>query len=535
MKAAVRCGGLAAVFLWLVSCASQDAARTHDELHGKSLSQLRSDLDAGTTTSVALVQAYLDRIEALDRKGPTIRSVIAINPDALAQAKALDAELQEKGARGPLHGIPILLKDNIESADAMPTTAGSLALVANLTRQDAPIVANLRAAGAVILGKTNLSEWANFRSEQSISGWSGIGGLTKNPHVLDRSPCGSSAGSGAAIAAGFAAASVGTETDGSITCPASMNGLVGLKPTLGLLSGRRIVPIAHSQDTAGPMGLTVRDVAAMLDAMVGATPACEPPASGCQRADYLAALSVTALQGKRIGVLRFKQARQPQIEPIYAQALGILRAAGAELVEVETPDMGPIYEAEDLVLHTEFKVDLNRYLDTLPAEVESRSLEALIAFNEASERERALFGQEIFMKANATSADDKYRDALALSKRLAGAEGISRMLTEHNVELLIAPTTGTAWRIDTANGDQFPGSFSTLPAVSGYPHLTVPMGTLHHLPVGISFIGAPWTEDKLLGAAFAYEHNAKVNVKARFLPSIDETHEGFAPAESAAR
>jgi amidase len=490
--------------------------------------ELRAELDEGKTTSVALVQAYLERIEAIDRNGPRVRSVLALNPDALAQAKALDAELKEKGARGPLHGIPILIKDNIESADPLPTTAGSLALVENMTRQDAPIVANLRAAGAVILGKTNLSEWANFRSEQSVSGWSGIGGLTKNPHVLDRSPCGSSAGSGAAIAASLAAASVGTETDGSIVCPASMNGVVGLKPTQGLLSGQRIVPIAHSQDTAGPMGMTVRDVAAMLDAMVGKEPACDPPAQDCKRADYLAALSTNGLQGKRFGVLRFKPpSRQPQVDPIYEQALKVIRDAGAELVEIETPDMGPIYEAEDLVLHTEFKVDLNKYLETTPAGVKSRSLEALIAFNDANQRELALFGQEIFKKANATNADDKYTEALALSKRLAGPEGLGKLLAANNVELLIAPTAGTPWRIDTVNGDQFPGSFSTLPAVSGYPHLTVPMGTYHNLPVGISFIGAPWTEDKILAAGYTYEQSAKVNVKAKFLPSIDEGHEAF--------
>jgi len=522
-----------AIALACSGCATQSTDRTHTELHGKSLMDLRSELDAGKTTSVALVQAYLDRIEALDRKGPTIRSVLAVNPGALAQAKALDAELKQKGARGPLHGIPILIKDNIESIEPLPTTAGSLALLDNITRQDAPIVANLRAAGAIILGKTNLSEWANFRSDNSISGWSGLGGLTKNPHVLDRSPCGSSAGSGAAIAAGFAAASVGTETDGSITCPSSMNGLVGLKPTLGLLSGQRIVPIAHSQDTAGPMGTSVRDVAAVLDAMVGAKPACEPPAQGCKRADYLAALSENALQGKRVGVLRFKPPRQIQIEPIYDTALQVIRAAGAVLVEVDTPEMDPIYAAEDLVLHAEFKPDLNKYLEGAAPQVKTRSLDALIAFNESNARELALFGQEIFKKANATPNDDKYREALATSKRLAGPEGISKMLAEHKLDLLIAPTAGTAWRIDTVNGDQFPGSFSTLPAVSGYPHLTVPMGTYQQLPVGISFIGAPWTEDLLLAAGYAYEQRAKVQVKAKFLPSVDEAKQEFEVATRA--
>jgi amidase len=502
-------------------------AAPHEELLGKSIAELRRELDAGTLTSEALVRAYLERIEAIDRSGPEIRSVLAVNPDALSQARTLDAERKQRRLRGSLHGIPILIKDNVESTDPLPTTAGSLALANNVTKRDAPIVANLRAAGAIILGKTNLSEWANFRSEQSISGWSGLGGLTKNPHVLDRSPCGSSAGSGAAIAAGLGAGSVGTETDGSITCPSSMNGLVGLKPTLGLLSGQGIVPIAHSQDTAGPMTLTVRDAALMLDAMVGKTPACERPAMNCRRADYVAALSPSWLKGKRVGVLRFKPPRQPQMEPVYERALQVIRGAGAELVEIATPEMGPIYEAEDLVLHTEFKADLNAYLATLPPSVTTRSLEALIAFNDANKRELVLFGQDIFKKANATVADQKYRDALALGKRLAGAEGITRMLRDNRVELLIAPTAGTAWRIDTVNGDQFPGSFSTLPAVSGYPHLTVPMGTLNELPLGISFIGEPWSEDKLLAAGYAFEQSGKANVKAKFLPSIDEGNAGF--------
>lgn len=509
----------------LLACASAVGA-PHEELLGKPLAELKRDLDSGATTSEALVKAYVARIDAIDRNGPKIRSVLTLNPEALAQARTLDAE-RKRGVRGALHGVPILLKDNIESADRMPTTAGSLALASNVTGRDAPIVANLRAAGAVILGKTNLSEWANFRSEQSISGWSGLGGLTKNPHVLDRSPCGSSAGSGASVAAGLAAASVGTETDGSITCPSSMNGLVGLKPTLGLLSGQRIVPISHSQDTAGPMTLTVRDAAIMLDAMVGKQPACEPPAQNCKRADYVGALTSASLRGKRIGVLRFKPSGQPQIDPLYERALQVVRDSGAELVEIDTPEMGPIYEAEDLVLHAEFKVDLNKYLQTLPATVKTRSLAAIIQFNETSKRELALFGQDIFKKAQATAADQKYRDALATSKRLAGAEGIGRLLTQHNVELLIAPTAGTAWRIDISNGDQFPGSFSTLPAVSGYPHLTVPMGTYRNLPVGISFIGAPWSEDKLLAAAYVYEQAAKVNVKARFLPTIEVDEVGF--------
>ncbi len=527
MRVPIRCS-LALAMIALGACASQTAPNVPSpELLGKSLMAVRAELDAGTTTSELLVRAYLDRIEALDRNGPTIRSVITLNPDALEQARMLDIERKSRGARGPLHGVPILIKDNIESLDPMPTTAGSLALANNRTGRDAPIVANLRAAGAVILGKTNLSEWANFRSEHSVSGWSAIGGLTKNPHVLDRSACGSSAGSGAAIAAGFATAAVGTETDGSIVCPSSMNGIVGLKPTLGLLSGKHIVPISHSQDTAGPMTIDVRDAAALLDAMVGETPACEPPATGCKRADYLGALSADALAGKRIGVLRFKASLQPQIDPIYAQALRVIRDAGAELIEVQTPDMQPIYEAEDLVLHTEFKIDLNAYLATLPGDAGTRTLGSLIEFNTSNARELALFGQEVFVKADATADDTNYRETLAAGKRLAGEQGIGRLLAEHQLDLLVAPTTGTAWRIDIANGDQFPGSFSTLPAVSGYPHLTVPMGHVRGLPVGLSFIGAPWTEDRLLAAGYAFEQRAQVAVKATFLPSIEANITAF--------
>jgi len=511
----------------LGACALQNTQHPHADLHGKTLRELQADLSSGTTTSEALVGRYLDRIEAIDRRGPAIRSVLVVNPDALKQARSLDAERKQGRTRGPMHGIPILLKDNIESADPMPTTAGSLALAANRTDRDAPIVANLRAAGAVILGKTNLSEWANFRADESISGWSAVGGLTRNPHVLDRTPCGSSAGSGAAMAAGLAAAAVDTETDGSIVCPAAMNGVVGLKPTVGLLSGQRIVPISHSQDTAGPMGISVYDVAVVLDAMVSTAPACEAPVSDCRRGDYVGSLSNDALRGKRVGVLRFKPSRQPQLDESYERALQTMRDAGAELIEVEAPSMEAIYSAEESVLFSEFKADLNAYLATLPASIQTRTLESLIAFNTAHPRELALFGQEIFIRSNGMQIDEKYRDALAASKRLAGEEGIARLLKEHRLNFLVAPTTGTAWRIDIANGDQFPGSFSTLPAVSGYPHITLPMGKLHELPLGISFIGGPWTEADLLAAAYAFEQRAKVEVKAKFLPSIENGNRVF--------
>jgi amidase len=515
------------------SPAPAPAARpdSDDSLSGKSITELQRDLDAGVVTSEALVHAYLHRIAAIDRHGPTLQSVLALNPDAVDQARALDVERHQKGSRGPLHGIPILLKDNIESADKLPTTAGSLALVDNMSGSDAPIVANLRAAGAIILGKTNLSEWANFRSDHSLSGWSALGGLTKNAHVLDRSACGSSAGSAVAVAAGFAAASVGTETDGSITCPAAMNGIVGLKPTVGLLSQQRIVPIAHSQDAAGPMALSVTDAAVMLSAMVGEKPACDSTIPGCRKADYVAALTSSALQGKRIGVLRFDSGRHPRVEPVYERALNHLRDAGATLVEVKLPDMSRIYDAEEAVLNTEFKADLNAYLAATPTAVKTRNLTALIGFNRDSPRELVLFGQETFLKADKTTGleDASYKAALADSKRLAAQEGITRLLSAEHLDLLAAPTSGPAWRTDVVNGDHFSGSFSTLPAVAGFPHLTVPMGEIDHLPLGISFIGPAWSEDLLFAAGFAFEQRAKARIKPDFLPSIDQGTAAVAP------
>lgn len=512
----------AAALLALAGC-DRDRSLPHEDLQGRPIAQLQAALESGAITSEALVRQALARIEALDRRGPALGAVISLNPQALEQAKALDRERAERGARGPLHGIPILIKDNIETADPIATTAGSLALAHNVTARDAPIVANLRTAGAVVLGKANLSEWANFRSEHSISGWSAVGGFTKNPHVLDRSPCGSSSGSAVAVAAGYVPASVGTETDGSITCPAAMSGVVGLKPTLGLLSARHIVPIAHSQDTAGPFGTNVHDVTVMLDAMVGSTPACQSKLPACRRDDYIGALAADALQGKRIGVLHFEHPRQPQIGPIYERALEILRAAGARLVDVREPDMKRIYAAEDIVLHVEFKTDLNAYLRTLPESVAPRSLTDLIAFNAAEPRELRWFGQEIFVKSNATEGldDEVYLEALAASKLAAGPHGIDRLLAEHELDLLVAPTTGTAWRIDLVNGDHFPGSFSTLPAVAGYPHLTVPMGDVQGLPLGISFIGPAWSEATLLAAGFAFELRAERPPKAAFVPSIE--------------
>jgi len=473
-----------------------------------SIAQLQAELQSGRLTSEALTRFYLRRIARLDRKGPALHTVIALNPHALAQARALDRERRDHGSRGPLFGIPILVKDNVETADPLPTTAGSLALARNLTGQDAPIIARLRAAGAIILGKTNLSEWANFRSDRSISGWSAMGGLVKNPFALDRSACGSSSGSAAAVAAGLTAAAVGTETDGSITCPASMNGVVGLKPTLNRLPATRIVPIAHSQDTPGPLTRTVADAALLFDIMAGEEP--QP-------------VTAASLKGVRLGVLRFAPGTEPEVDPVYAQALARLQAAGAVLVEVSLPDEAPIDHAEGVVLNTEFRADLNAYLAHAPAAVTSRTLADLIAFNAAHPAETVLFGQEIFLRAEATKGldDPDYKTALADSKRLAGPEGIDKLIADHQLDALIAPTAGAAWRIDLINGDHSPGSFTTYPAVAGYPHLSVPMGQVHGAPLGLSFIAGAGQEARLLALGEAFEATGPGFVAPTFKASLD--------------
>ncbi len=483
----------------------------------KTVAELAADLAAGRATSAGLVAAYRARIAAIDRAGPALQAVLAQNPDALADAGARDAERAAGGAHGPLFGIPILVKDNIETADPMPTTAGSMALAGNLTHRDAPIVARLRAAGAVILGKANLSEWANMRSTQSVSGWSGMGGQTRNAYALDRSPCGSSSGSGVAVAASLAAAAIGTETDGSITCPAAVSGVVGFKPTLGLLPRTHIVPLAHSQDTAGPMTATVTDAALMLAVMAGSDPADPATAAAdTHKQDYAAALSPDALRGKRVGVLRFLAGYHPELDAVFARALDTLRAAGAELVEIpDLPGRDAIDKAELTVLLTELKADLNSYLPGAAVPEGQRTLAGLIAFNHAhADRELALFGQEHFDSAEATHGldDPAYLQARATSLRLAGAEGIDRLLaaeaTGQALDVLVAPTNGPAWTMDAVNGDHYMGSASTLPAVAGYPHLSVPMGTVSGLPVGLSFIGAAWSDAQVLGYGHAFELRA---------------------------
>lgn len=463
----------------------------------------------------------LHRIQTLN---PIIGAVIAVDRTARDQARALD---RDRRARGSLFAVPILLKDNIEAAGPLATTAGSLALRDNVTGRDAPLVARLRAAGAVIIGKANLSEWANIRSGHSISGWSAIGGQTRNPHALNRNPCGSSSGSAAAVAAGMVPAAIGTETDGSITCPASLTGIVGFKPTVGLVSRSHIIPISHSQDTAGPLTRTVVDAARILTVIAGSDPA--DPATwqaDHRRVDFAAALSVDSLKGRRIGVMRF--ASGFGTDQLFEAALAVLRAQGATLVEIDKFDgLDRIAENETLLLTTELKVGLNAYLATTPPSVRTRTLADVIAFNRAhAAQELALFGQETFEQAEKTKGldDPAYREALADARRAAGPEGIDRLLAKNRLDGLVGPTMPPAWPIDAVNGDQVRGGGGgSLAAVAGYPHLSVPMGAVRGLPVGLSFIGPAWSDALILSLGFAYEQAAKINTKPRFLPSIEES------------
>jgi len=465
----------------------------------------------------AQTAAAIDRIHAID---PQLHSVIAIDPTAMDQAAQLDA----RPAIGPLGGRPVLIKDNIESAGPLPTTAGSLALANNVTNRDAPLVARLRQAGAVILGKTNLSEWANIRSSDSISGWSAVGGQVHNPYALDRNPCGSSSGSAAAVAAGLVRLAVGTETDGSVTCPAAINGIVGLKPTVGMISRTHVVPISASQDTAGPMAASVREAAELLSAMAGSDPA-DPATKDADKhkADFAAALDPHSLNGKRIGVMRFASGFGTN-EP-FERALAVLKAQGATLVEIKKFDEKDMGANEFKVLLAEFKTGLADYLKSSPAPLQVRSLADVIAFNKAhAAKELRLFGQDIFEKAEATggSDDPAYRKARARSLELAGAQGIDRLLKEHRLDALVGPTMPPAWKIDAVNGDQISGGGAgSLAAVAGYPHLTVPMGLVKGLPVGLSFIGPKWSDALMLSLGYSYEQARGPVPGPAFIPSIE--------------
>ncbi|MCA1642611.1 MAG: amidase [Acidobacteria bacterium] len=491
------------------------------------IAEMQEGMRSGKFTARSLVKDYLERIDDVDRQGASLNSVIETNPEALSIAETLDRERKAGRVRGALHGIPVLIKDNIDTADRMQTTAGSLALVGAPTPRDAFIAQKLREAGAVVLGKTNLSEWANFRSTHSSSGWSGRGGQTKNPYALDRNPCGSSSGSGAAASANLCAAAVGTETDGSIVCPSSANSLVGIKPTVGLVSRSGIIPISHTQDTAGPMARTVADAAALLSALSGVDPRDPVTAAsrGKAQADYTRFLDANALKGARVGVARKYFGFNDRVDKLMADAIDALKRAGATLVDpADIPTGSQLDAAELQVLLFEFKADLNKYLAERGAPAGRRTLKELIKFNEENRaREMPYFGQELFHQAEAKGAltSKDYLAAVAKNHRLARAQGIDAVARKFRLDAFVAPTGGPPWTTDLVNGDHFTGGFSTLSAVAGYPHVTVPAGYVRGLPVGISFFGAAYTEPRLIALAYAYEQATKLRRPPKFLPRAE--------------
>ena len=491
-----------------------------------SVAELQSRMTKGTLTSRALTAAYLSRIAAVDRSGPTLNSVIETNPDALTIAAERDAERRAGKVRGPLHGIPVLIKDNIDSADRMQTTAGSLALVGKPAPRDAFIVQRLREAGAVLLGKTNLSEWANFRSTRSTSGWSGRGGQTRHPFVLDRNPCGSSSGTGTAISANLAAVGIGTETDGSIICPSSICGLVGIKPTVGLWSRSGIIPISSSQDTAGPMARSVSDAAALLGALTGvdSRDGVTADSAGKSVADYTTFLNAKSLQGARIGVARNMAGFHPMTDAAFERAIESLRKAGAVIVDpANVPTVGKYDEAELDVLLYEFKAGVNAYLAERGSTVSVRTMDDVIAFNRANAgAEMPYFGQEQMERAQSMGSldDAKYRDAVATCRRLSRDEGLDAIMAQHSLDAIVAPSNGPSWPTDLINGDRYSGGNSSVAAVAGYPSITVPMGFADVLPLGLSFIGRAWSEGRLIGLAYAFEQATRARRAPRFLSTM---------------
>ena len=507
--------------------ATSDA--TSFDLAEATVDDLQRRMQAGELTARAVAERYLARIEAVDRRGPALNSVIEVNPDALPLADACDRERREGKVRGALHGIPILIKDNIDTADRMMTTAGSLALeYAAAPVRDAFLVTRLREAGAVILGKTNLSEWANFRSSRSSSGWSGRGGQTKHPYVLDRNPCGSSSGSGTATAANLAALAVGTETDGSIVCPASICGLVGVKPTVGLVSRSGIIPISASQDTAGPMTRTVRDAALLLNVLAGADrrDTATAAAAGRRTKDFTTGLSPAGLDGKRIGVARKLAGFNERVDALFAAALDVLKRQGAILVDpADLPDAPGLGDAEFEVLLFEFKAGLEAYFTSRDAPNGLRTLKDAFDFNVREKaRELRYFGQDVFTKAieRGSLTSPKYLAALRKCRSGARTLGIDAVVARHRLDAVVCPTTGPGWITDLLNGDHYTGgSASTVPAIAGYPHVTVPMGLVAGLPVGLSFFGKAWSEATLLTMAYAFEQATKHRAAPRFLATID--------------
>ncbi len=492
-----------------------------------SIQEIQAKLTSGELTSRRLVEYYLDRIQSIDQSGPKLNAIIEVNPDALSIADQKDVERSQGTLRGPLHGVPIVLKDNIDTHDRMVTTAGSLALEGSIAQQDAFLVEKLRQAGAILLAKANLSEWANFRSTHSSSGWSSRGGQTRNPYALDRSPCGSSSGSAVAVAADLCAGAVGTETDGSITCPASVNGIVGIKPTLGLISRSGVIPIAHSQDTAGPMARSVADAAILLGCMVGMHPLDPVTRESESRfySDYTQFLAVDGLKDARIGVARNFFGSDARYDALVEAAITLMESLGAEIVDpADIPTAGKWDKTEIEVLLYEFKADLNAYLGGLPAEAKVHSMQEVIEFNELNkERVMPIFGQERMLQAQEKGplTHKRYLNALAKNQRLARADGIDAVLFKYNLDALIAPTGPIAWMIDWVNGDQISGPDTTsVAAVAGYPHITVPLGYVCDLPVGLSFIGTAWQEPRIIRLAYAYEQASRKRIPPKFPTTV---------------
>lgn len=496
------------------------------ELDEVTIAELQDGMKSGKLTARSLVEKYSARIDEIDKRGPAVNAIIEMNPDALAIAGAMDEERKAKGPRGPLHGVPVLIKDNIDTSDRMMTTAGSLALVGSKPPKDSFVAQKLRAAGAVILGKTNLSEWANIRSGHSTSGWSGRGGQTKNPYALDRNPCGSSSGTGAGISANLAAVGIGTETDGSIVCPSSANGLAGIKPTVGLVSRAGIIPISHSQDGAGPMGRTVRDAAIVLGALTGVDPedSATSASAGQSQTNYEQYCDPNGLKGARIGVARKYFGFNDAVDALMNESLEVMKRQGATLIDpADIETLGKFDDTELLVFMYELKADLNAYLARLGPSAPVKSLKDIIEFNERNhQKEMPYFGQDLFVKAEAKGplTEKGYVDALAKNHQLARTEGIDALMDKHQLEAIVAPTGGPAWLTDLVNGDHSAGGSSNAAAVAGYPNINVTAGYIFGMPIGISFFGRAWSEPTLIKFAYAFEQATKARQAPRFLATI---------------
>jgi amidase len=530
LQAALTTGGTVALYPALGAARAAGASNPPAaeikpfELDEVTIPELQEGMKSGKFTARALVDKYTARIEDIDKR--TVNAIIELNPDALAIADTLDQERRAKAPRGPLHGVPVLIKDNIDTADRMMTTAGSLALVGSKPAKDSFVAQRLRAAGAVILGKTNLSEWANIRSSHSTSGWSGRGGLTKNPYALDRNPCGSSSGTGAGISGNLAAVGIGTETDGSIVCPSSSNGLAGIKPTVGLVSRAGIIPISHSQDGAGPMCRTLRDAAILLGALTGVDPddAATPASAGKAQSDYAQYCDPNGLKGARIGVARKYFGFSDAVDALMEESLAAMKQHGATLVDpADIETLGKFDESELLVFMYELKADLNAYLARLGPGAPVRTLQDIIDFNDRNrQKEMPFFGQDLFIKAQAKGplTDKAYVDALAKNHQLARTEGIDALMDKHQLDAIVAPTGGPAWLTDLVNGDHVAGGSSNAAAVAGYPNINVTAGFLSGLPVGISFFGRAWSEPTLIKIAYSFEQATKARQAPKFLPTI---------------